>query len=132
MKEIFSLNLKALRGERTQLQIADLAGIQLRQYQRLEAGAVPRKRHYVTALAKAHNVKETRLFLDPSAIPKPTPEDALKILAEAIKRPPSRVPDDIQSLLERVSDWEALRDLLAGMLDPDLDPPPERLPEKEK
>lgn len=64
LEEVFKANLKRLRGNRTQAEIAESAGIPLRSYQHAESGIVPQGPNR-QAIARALGVQETTLFMDP-------------------------------------------------------------------
>lgn len=99
--EIFAHNLTELRKARRKRQedVALLAGIEVRDYQRYEGGQIPSKKPEIQkALAKALGVPLGRLFLDPDLSDQPsqaqivTPEKALEVLAEALKGATLSVP----------------------------------------
>ncbi len=72
IEDILSHNLKELRGDARQEDVARGAKVPERTYQRIEAGSIPKKRQWLAALAKYHRVTVGRLFLDPDLIPEPT------------------------------------------------------------
>jgi transcriptional regulator with XRE-family HTH domain len=86
IEEVLKYNLRSLRGNRSQQEVSDAVGIPFRTYQGLESGVIPKKRHYLTALAQHYGVSETRFFLDPD-LTRPTVEQAFEVLREAIKKP---------------------------------------------
>jgi transcriptional regulator with XRE-family HTH domain len=69
IQDVFSANLRRLRGGRTQAEIAESAGVSPATYQRAENGVIPQK---LADVARALGVAETDLFLDPDLIPPPT------------------------------------------------------------
>lgn len=83
---IFAQNLKALRAERgwNQNRLAEASGLSLEQVKRYETNASWVGKDAIAALARALSVPEARLFADPDAIPKPSKEDALALVAEAL------------------------------------------------
>jgi transcriptional regulator with XRE-family HTH domain len=82
IREVFSANLVRLRGERTQQQIADLAGIPFPSYRDCEYGKVPQPAN-LAAIAKAFGVAESALFLDPD-LTAPTPQQAIEVLTRLV------------------------------------------------
>lgn len=86
INEVLSFNLRRLRGAASQAKMAEAAGIPLRTYTHMESGNIP-QRPNLEAIAKAHSIPETHLFVDPDYFPEPTPEEALEILARAIRQP---------------------------------------------
>lgn len=65
IEEVFSDNLRRLRGSRSQAAVAEMADIPLRSYQRAENGDIPHGPNR-TAIANALGVQETQLFVDAS------------------------------------------------------------------
>lgn len=102
-REIFSFNLKRLRGDRTQRDIAEAVDVSLASYQRMESGVIPRTPGIFPALAKAFSTPERELFRDPDM--KPTPEQALQVLADAlgIKTPKPEVALPKREIIRRLS-----------------------------
>ena len=88
IEEIFRTNLIRLRANRTQAEIAELAGIPLRSYQHVEStGAIPQAPNR-KAIAKALNVEESDLFVDLEKygpVRQIYPEEALSVLNDYIK-----------------------------------------------
>ena len=69
LTESLSFNLKRLRKEKgikTQEQLAELSGVLLNNIKRAEAGYLIPETKNLEKLAKALDVDETELFLDPS------------------------------------------------------------------
>lgn len=89
--EVWSFNLKRLRGNRRQIDVAEASHMSLRAYQRMEkAGALPKSPGSITDVARALGVPETALFADPdmqggSVVRQPTPAEALEIVASALR-----------------------------------------------
>lgn len=83
IREIFIINLKALRKPLTQAQFAARAGIPYRAYQNAENGVFPQEKN-MAKIAAAHGVPESRLFIDSDTLPIPTPEQALKVIADLV------------------------------------------------
>jgi transcriptional regulator with XRE-family HTH domain len=83
IEEVFSENLKRLRGDRTQAYIAELAGVPLRSYQKSEALQLPRPDNR-RAIARAFGVSEAELFLDPALASRPAAVPAKVRLLELI------------------------------------------------
>jgi transcriptional regulator with XRE-family HTH domain len=65
INKVFAHNLRALRGPRTQSEVAEAIGISLRGYQRLEAGILPRPGLRKKLVAVLNVRSETQLFVDP-------------------------------------------------------------------
>lgn len=85
IKEVLSQNLRRLRGGRTQSEIAESAGIPFRTYQDAEGGRIPRAEN-LSAIAKALNVSEVELFLEPGMISEELHADEIdKLKAEITK-----------------------------------------------
>lgn len=84
IEEVLSHNLREFRGDRTQMDVADDAGIPFRTYQSIEAGIIPRKRAHLTALATYYDIAETRFFLDPDFIPVPSNRQILEAVNMAL------------------------------------------------
>jgi transcriptional regulator with XRE-family HTH domain len=84
IEEVFSRNLKTLRGVRTQAEIAELADIPLRSYQRAEYGEIPQQPNR-EAIAKAYGVPVNSLFIDPE-LRQITPQEAVRVLAEFVAK----------------------------------------------
>jgi transcriptional regulator with XRE-family HTH domain len=84
IRYILSKNLRELRKERglTQVDIAALAGFQEASYNRWETGKSWPEVDTISALAKALNVPESRLFLDTSII---SPKIAIKVLSSLVE-----------------------------------------------
>lgn len=82
MKEVFAANLRKLRGNRTQAELAELANIPFRTYQNLEGGTYWPEYKNVRAIAAALGVPETRLFKDPDL--EASPEEALEVLRKRL------------------------------------------------
>lgn len=82
IREVFVKNLREFRAGRTQAQIAELAGIPLRSYQRAEYGDIPQEDN-LKAIARAFGVTPTRLFLDPALIA-PSMETALGMVGSMV------------------------------------------------
>lgn len=66
IKQIFHRNLRALRGERTQAEIAEAARIPYRTYVESERSVIPQG-PTLAAIAKVYGVSEVALFQDPEA-----------------------------------------------------------------
>lgn len=81
IREVLSHNLETLRGDRTQAEMAELAGIPFRTYQGAEYGAMP-KPETLAAIAKALGVPESKLFEVPR---KATPAEEQEVLDRAIE-----------------------------------------------
>lgn len=120
IEKVFSENLRRLRGERTQAEIAELAGVPLRSYQKAEAEQIPRPENR-RALVRAFGLKsETELFVDPDlfpSAPSPTPAEALEVLAREIGKPKlvlSPVAAELVAAITDASGDEAKMALLAG------------------
>lgn len=84
IREVFSNNLIRLRGIRTQARIAEIANISLGGYQKAENGTIPQEKT-LAKIAKALNVSESILFLDPDLSPNPSPERFLDLLKRGLK-----------------------------------------------
>jgi len=90
INKVFAYNLRRLRGERTQSEISEAADIPFRTYQRLEAGAIPKTREHLRAIARVHGCTETALFLDPDLLgrppqaPEPTDKELLNLLEKRL------------------------------------------------
>lgn len=97
LEEIFVENLRRFRGDRTQAEIAERAGIPLRSYQHAEGGAIPQGPNR-TAIAQALGVKESALFVD----------------FDEFER--KAIPQDVLELLERVDPrrWDDIRIAIAA------------------
>lgn len=100
IKEVFSSNLRKLRGDRTQAEVAEAANIALRTLQKLESGQLPREENLM-GLAKAFDVPETQLYFDEDLVRQPGPAEALKILAEALNIEPPNVPKETQRFYDK-------------------------------
>lgn len=84
IKEVFKSNLRRLRGDRTQADMASLAGIPFPSYRAFEYGRIPQGEN-LAALAAALGVSETALFLDPDLVREPTPEQALEVIRRLVE-----------------------------------------------
>lgn len=84
IRNVLSRNLRDLRKERglTQDQLASMAGFQGPSYNRWESGKSWPEPDTITALAKALNVSESRLFSDNNL--HVSPRDALKVLTDLV------------------------------------------------
>lgn len=82
INKVFAFNVRRLRGNASQSEIADLAEMPLRTYQRYEAGVLPRKKRHLMALCRALKTAETALFRDPDLLM--SPEEALHVLRRAL------------------------------------------------
>ena len=101
IKEVFSYNLRRLRGKRTQEEISAAAGIPYRTYQDMESGVIPREKWvHLERLARFHAVPETALFLDPD-LTRPTGEQLKSLLREALTDP--GIADQIAAVLAAYS-----------------------------
>lgn len=109
IREVFVHNLRVLRADRTQAQIAEMAEIPLRSYQRAEGGDIPQDENLI-AIAGALGVSMTRLFLD-SDLTDPQPEQALEVLRKTIARVSVlRAPQkELLELLPSIDDDQAIR-----------------------
>lgn len=115
IQEVFAFNLKRLRGERTQQKMAEVCGVAYPSYQRMEAGDIP-QRPNLEKLAKGFGVPETALFKDPD-LARPTPEEALLVLAEAIRgRQVSEKLQPIITDLDAIGDDEEKLRTIAGFI----------------
>ncbi len=104
--------LRKLRGKMTQAELAEAAGIPFRTLQSIEYGDSWPERINLEAIAHGLNVHPLELFRDfeslPEAAPAPrsvTPEEALAVLAEAIKTPASSsvgIPSEIAARVSRL------------------------------
>lgn len=110
IKDILSHNIKRLRGDRTQTEMAEIAGIPMRTYQNAEAGSIP---HFSTlaALAKAFRVPETELFLDQSLLRprEPSPQEIVAIVHDALEarkktRAQTFIPPDLELAFARADE----------------------------
>lgn len=113
ISKVFAENLKSLRGERTQAAVAEAAGLPLRTYQSLEAGVIPRLPRVRQQLARALGVSESRLFIDPEYMPKPSKDAALQILRTSlalIERLPERLLKRLAAMDQ--AEISALEDVL--------------------
>lgn len=84
IKEVFTRNLRHFRGNYTQAEVAEKAGISFRSYQNMESGQFPREAN-LEAVARALGVQPTALFLDPDFTLEPTPLYALEIVRRALE-----------------------------------------------
>lgn len=84
--ELLASNLRDLRKARgwSQEKLSEFAQVDFQVVQRAEGGTAFPRQDKLTALAAALGVPESRLFLDPEAIPTPTPKEALAVLADAL------------------------------------------------
>lgn len=69
VEEIFSDNLREIRGDRTQAAFAEIVDIPVRTYQKMEAGKIPYSRN-LKKLTKSLKIPEGQLFLDQELLPK--------------------------------------------------------------
>lgn len=97
IEEIFAQNLKQLRGNLTQAQVAEKANIPLRSLQRLEQGQLPHRDNLV-ALARAFNVPESRLFFDESLAAKPGLAESLETISNALQVKLPKLPEETETL----------------------------------
>lgn len=125
--------------------MASLAGIPFPTYRNAESGRIPQS-DTLAAIAAAHGIPETALFLDPDLVPKaprPSPEEALQVVAEALQvRRPEPALNEISSLLSTLDENQrrlALRTLredlveyIAGLRGEPLDPELVEKPRKSK
>lgn len=79
IRDVFISNLIRLRGERTQEQVAEGAGIPVRSYQRAEYGEIPQTPN-LKAIAKSLGVPETHLFVDMEEFQPGRPDPRLELL----------------------------------------------------
>ena len=86
IRDVLSKNLKELRKSRglTQEQLASLAGFQTPSYNKWETGKAWPEPDTISALARALEVEEARLFQSTSSLI--TPREALKILNEYLDK----------------------------------------------
>jgi transcriptional regulator with XRE-family HTH domain len=89
IKEVLGFNIRRLRGNRTQEEMAEFLGLNLRTYQRLEKGTRPQKATMGRVLARL-SIPESALFQTvgtgaPEA-PSPTAEHLLAALHEQERR----------------------------------------------
>lgn len=90
LRKVFAYRLKELRGDETQAQFAERLDLSLRTYQELESGNIPQRKTIAKIVERLNLASETALFLDPDLIekaPRPSPEEALDVLAELIRKP---------------------------------------------
>ena len=87
IREVFSANLRRLRGARTQAEMVEAAEIPFVSYQRAENGDIP-QRPNLEALAKAHGVPETVFFQDPDLL---TPQNPLDLVLTRLDRIEARL-----------------------------------------
>jgi transcriptional regulator with XRE-family HTH domain len=116
INKVFALNLRNLRGDRNQEEIAELAKVPTRTYQRYEAGVLPKRRQITARLARALKVPESRLFLDPDAMPKVTPAQAVDVILRYIKD--TTLSDDARELVRLFGELGELdKDAANGLLE---------------
>lgn len=109
MEQVLSANLAKLRKEkgfRTQEGFAAAAGIPYRTYQDIERGWSWPQKQNVELIAKALGLPETELFRMPSQ--KPTPEEALKVIQDALRGAmgPNPLAQELETALARIKDLE--------------------------
>lgn len=130
IRDLFSANLRRLRGKRTQADIAEVAKIPFRTYQNMEAGVIPQEAT-LRAVAQAFGVPETTLFQDPNAATiHPAAEEMLEL---AVRRVLSvggatplaqlaallaRVPADVLAMLAQADESALCRVRQALAFDP--------------
>lgn len=83
IEQNFALNLRVLRGDRTQAEMAEHLGMPLRTYASLESGTIVPQAETRAKLAERLRESEGRLFADPDYVA--TPEEAVKILAKYVE-----------------------------------------------
>jgi len=83
IEQVFSYNLKRLRGKATQAAFAEKIGVPLRTYQHFESGGIVPQGATRQALAQKIGVGETALFLDPDLV-EPTPGELIEYLRRAL------------------------------------------------
>lgn len=84
INEVLAHNVRKLRGNRTQSEIAEKANLSLRSYQHIEGGHIPQQPN-LEAVASALGIRPTALFLDPDYTLEPTPIYALEIIRRALE-----------------------------------------------
>jgi transcriptional regulator with XRE-family HTH domain len=73
IRKVFSFNLRMLRSDRTQAAMAELLGMPLRSYQRLESAEAFPQEATLEQITSKLGVTEESLFQDQSAAPLPDP-----------------------------------------------------------
>lgn len=100
ISETLTFNLAMLRKGMSMVELAEAAGMPYRTYVSIEGGERWPRVENLEAIAKALSVPVTRLFQDPAL--KPTPEEALAIIGEALResKPASGVDSRISRAME--------------------------------
>lgn len=134
MDQIIASNIKRLRKMRgfSQEELAAAADLNTAHLSQIETCRRKPRQGTINALSKALGVQPKVLHMDYSETLRPTPEEALAVITEAIKRPALAIPPHILNLLGRVEDWPSVEAFLKGLVGEESDPPPKHPPEKRK
>lgn len=110
IEKVFAINLRKMRGNATQADMAERLELQLRAYQHMEAGEVIPQAETRRLIAKNLKISETSLFLDPD-LTKPTFKQALEMVRGDIDRLASFSPAQraLFDLLPSVDEEQARR-----------------------
>ncbi len=127
IRENFSVNLKRIRKSRgyTQMRVAYDVGVETPTYNRWEKGKAWPNPEYVNALAEVLEVDSSDFYKANSPLKvKPSPEEALKVLTEALgaqvkfdKRSQLDLDDDILEMLKLIKNQDLLRTVLERIPD---------------
>ena len=84
--QVMAASLKRLRASKgwTQKDLGAASGMSTEQIKKLETGTSWISAGGVSQLARALGVPEGEIFRDPDEIPRPTPQEAMSVLAEVI------------------------------------------------
>jgi transcriptional regulator with XRE-family HTH domain len=115
--KVFARNLREMRGDKRQEDVAHESKVPWRSYVRLEKGTIPRNRAHLKRLATYYGVTETRFFLDPDLATKQPATDlsvekALEVLRRALET--STVERRIGEILRKI-DQTKVNDFIAAI-----------------
>lgn len=105
--EVWALNLRNLRGKKTQAAVAEAADVSLRAYSDMEAGHLPKSQTTIAAIAKALSCTESVLFQDPDIKPVAVPDQLAAIARQAAREAIQEANRDTSALTARIAELEA-------------------------